>query len=214
MSMDSARFEFGDQVRHARRPEWGVGGVLKVENLMTNGQADQRLTIRFPAIGLKVLLASVAELQRVGANGVAQPSGLVDDHTLTAHESSSEMGWLGSLAKRKPEDVMTGLPPQASDPFAPLRRRLEFTCALYRFDASPSKLIEWAVAQSGLNDPLSRFNRHELEQFFKRYAYERDLHLVRLGQECMRQEPDMFRQVIAKAPSAAQQTLRKADVLR
>ncbi len=208
-----ARFQFGDQVKHPRRPEWGVGSVLKVETVTTNGQEDQRLTIRFPNEGLKVLLASAASLSLAGSsNGDA--GSLLDDHTLSARESSSESGWLGSLAKRKPEEIMTTIPPAASDPFSSLRKRLEFTLALYRFDGSPTRLIEWAIAQSGLNDPLSRFSRPELEAFFKRYAYERDLHLVRLAQEVHRQEPELLRSMTARMPPAALQTLKKSDIIR
>lgn len=48
---------------------------------------------------------------------------------------------------------MTELPPQAGDPFLPLRKRLEFTIGLYRFEPVGGKLLDWAVAQSGLADP-------------------------------------------------------------
>ncbi len=34
-----------------------------------------------------------------------------------------------------------------------------------------------------IDDPLSKFNRHELEQFFERWALERDRNMVRLLKE-------------------------------
>jgi hypothetical protein len=210
-----SRYQFGDQVRHPKKPEWGTGSIVKIENLTMNGGVDQRLTVRFPNSGLKVLLASASDLQVIDLNGKAAAGGsLLDDHTLRAKESENESGWLGTLAKQKPVDVMTALPPQVSDPFSSIKRRLEFTVALYRFDTSPSRLIEWAVAQSGLNDPMTRFNRHELEQFFTKFAYERDLQLLRLCQEANRAEPETVRQIFAKAPSTAQQVMKKGDALR
>lgn len=208
-----SRYQFGDQVRHPKKPEWGTGSIVKIENLTTNGRGDQRLTVRFPNSGLKVLLASVCDLQVVDPTGKVTGS-LLDDHTLRAHESENEAGWLGAMAKRKPEDVMTSLPPQASDPFSSFRKRLEFTVGLYRFDTSPTRLIEWAVAQSGLNDPLSRFSRPELEQFFKRYAHERDLQLLRLCQEANRSEPETVRQIFASSPPSVQQVMKKGDMVR
>ena len=53
MSMDT--FEFGDQVRHPERPEWGVGTVSKVEVTPVGGTPTQRITVRFPNAGIKVL---------------------------------------------------------------------------------------------------------------------------------------------------------------
>ena len=41
-------------------------------------------------------------------------------------------------------------------------------------------LNDWAVMQTGLDDPLARFNRHELEEHFKRWSHEREQHLRRL----------------------------------
>ena len=109
---------------------------------------------------------------------------------------------------------MTVLPGQASDPFLPLRRRLEFTAALYRFDPQGT-LVDWAVAQSGLGDPLSRFSRHELEEFFRLWAIERDAHLARLlSDNDARMDPAMVRAVLAKAPTAAQVAARRAAAAR
>lgn len=190
----TAPLSVGDKVRHRQRPEWGIGSVTKLETMTIKGVRDMRIWIRFPNAGLKTMLASVApleraQLDRADAPGAAAPLPrdvpAVNDleETLVAREARQEGGWLGGVAKRKPEDAMTSLPVTASDPFLTFEKRLEFVLGLYRFEPTGGKLIDWAVAQSGLDDPLSRFNRHELEVFFERWAFERDVVLSRLVQE-------------------------------
>jgi hypothetical protein len=210
MSMDEGSspdeqppYRVGEEVRHAKRPEWGVGTVQRLEPARHGGIVDQRLWIRFSNAGMKVVLASVGELQRTAA-----PILGAEGHTLADRELRHEQGWLGEIARSKPEQAMTELPPEASDPFLSLRKRLEFTIGLYRFEPVGGKLLDWAVAQSGLADPLARFNRHELEQFFLRWAHHRDQHLAKLSQEC-RNEPGLFDAVMKQAPPSAHKALRK-----
>jgi Protein of unknown function (DUF3553) len=222
-------FTVGDKVRHRQRPEWGIGGVTKVETVTLKGQRDQRIWIRFPNAGLKTVLASVAELDRAEASTVTR-TGMAgapvatagasvvvgDDDTLVAREARHEGGWLGEIAKRKPEDAMTSLAAAATDPFLSLERRLEFVLGLYRFEPVGRQLIDWAVAQSGLDDPLSRFNRHQLEAFFERWSYQRDIVLLRLVQEAKKNPPAglTIEERIAAAPSSAQKAFRRLTSLR
>lgn len=200
----------GEKVRHTKRPEWGVGVIQRAESLRRGVHADQRLSIRFANAGLKTVLASVADLQRV--NGDAAVS---DNGTLVDREMAGETGWLAEISKKKPADAMTSIPSQATDAFIPVWRRLEFVLGLYRFEPVGGKLIDWAVAQSGLDDPLSRFNRHELEQFFANWAIERDAALSRLLQDMeVRNNPGMLRDVVSKAPAAGQQAVRRISAFR
>lgn len=207
----------GDKVRHRQRPEWGVGTVTKIETVTLRGQRDQRIWIRFANAGTKTVLGSLAELDpadpATGILGgqVAGP-GAVDD-TLISREARHESGWLGSIAKRKPEEAMTSIPATAADVFLPLHKRIEFVLSLYRFEPSGGKLIDWAVAQSGLDDPLSRFSRHELEAFFDRWAFDRDATLGRLVQEARRTLLNVD-ELLRGAPAAAQRALRKLIVAR
>ncbi len=208
-TMNTVPIAVGERVRHPRRPEWGLGTVQRIENTTVGAKLDQRLWIRFDNAGLKTILASVAELERSGAIGDDR------EHTLLGRELSGETGWLAEISKRKPEEAMTALPPQASDPFIPAARRLDFVLGLYRFDATGGKLIDWAVAQSGLGDPMSRFNRHELEQFFSAWAIERDAHLGKLLQDPeLRSDPSIVRAAMEKAPATAQAMLRRVMAMR
>ena len=75
-----------------------------------------------------------------------------------------------------------------------------------RFNRNGGSLIEWAIAQSGLDDPMSRFNRHELEQFFDRWSWERDRTLARTLEEC-RKAGDPIDILIKQAPPAARRGL-------
>ena len=108
---------------------------------------------------------------------------------------------------------MTALTPQATDPFLSLRKRLEVTLSQYRFEATGARLVDWAVAQSGIDDPLSRFNRQELEQFHTKWRFELDAHLGKLLMEC-RREPDVLAGELSKAPPLAQRAVQKIRSMR
>lgn len=201
-SKSTAMYTQGMQLRHRQRPEWGSGSVTRVENLTRGTNRDQRLWIRFANAGLKTLLASAADLEVVEGTGAAE-------HTFAAREIASEGGWLGQITKRRPEQAMSELPPDATDPFLTPERRLKNLLALFRFDGG-TKLIDWAVAQSGLDDPMSRFTRIELEAFYKNWAMERDLALGRLVGE-FRRKREPVDQLLAGAPKSALQVLQKFD---
>jgi hypothetical protein len=86
--------------------------------------------------------------------------------------------------------------------------RLNLTLGLYRFHKSGHSLVDWAVAQSGMADPLTRFTRQELEQLFDRWAYERDVHLSRLLQDA-RNEQAIVAAAVKTAPKPAQDAVRR-----
>jgi len=169
----------GEKIKLSQRPEWGVGQVTKVEHVTREGERDQRVWVKFPNVGMKTILAGAADIERL-----SQPDG--DDDTLVAREEAHETGWLGEIAKSRPEEAMTTLPPEATDPFRSVRSRFEFVAGLYRFNLDAASLIDWAIAQTGMDDPLSRFNRHELEEFFRRWAWERDELARKLASEAHR----------------------------
>ena len=108
---------------------------------------------------------------------------------------------------------MTALPDRATDPFLPVTRRLQNIYDLYRFNRNGGSLIELAIAQSGLDDPMSRFNRHELEQFFDRWSWERDRVLARTIDEG-RKEGFTIDALLRDAPPSARRGLKKAAPAR
>lgn len=172
-------YKQGDELKLCSRPEWGVGHVTRVEHVTREGQRDQRVWIRFPNVGVKTILAGAAQIEQLNGDGG-------EAHTFAAREHAHETGWLGEISKKQPEQAMTSLPPETTDPFSSLRSRFRITAALYRFRPEGASLIDWAIAQSGLDDPLSRFNRHQLEEFFSRWAWERDEHARQLFLEAKR----------------------------
>ncbi|MEM1026663.1 MAG: DUF3553 domain-containing protein [Planctomycetota bacterium] len=69
------------------------------------------------------------------------------------------------------------LPDELNNPFATPEQRLKATLDTYKYSTEPRALIEWARRQTGLDDPLTRYTRPELEQAFPRFARDRDAHL-------------------------------------
>lgn len=205
--MQTTSYKIGQKVRHSKRPEWGIGSISKIEVITREGRPDRRIWIRFPNVGEKTVLASMAELEHMDAQDAGSGA-----PTLADLHAQADGGWLGQISKRKPEHIMIALSEAVTDPFLPLRRRLQNAFALYRFDSGP-RLIDWAVAQSGLNDPLSQFSRHELEEFFRRWRFALDAHVGRLLQEA-RREPGVLDEAMKEAPPAAVGTVRKLAAMR
>jgi hypothetical protein len=123
-------------------------------------------------------------------------------------------GWLEKAEAPSAIEVMSKLPSSATDPFTPFSARLKATIDLYRFTDSGGSLLDWAAAQSGLRDPLSRFSRHELEQLFRRFSFVRDEHLKRLVLDMKKQDAGTMQQMLRAAPPAVQQALKRLDVGR
>ena len=218
MSDSETGFSFGDRVRHPLRPEWGIGAVTRAERRQTKGQDVWRVTARFPGAGLKTLNTSAVQLERVGDDVSDDlPGGVSGEGTPVAggvfeHDPGDDH-WLASVNVKKIEEAMRTLPECVRDPFVSAERRLSETLRLYRFERSNRGLIEWATAQTGLDDPLSRFNRHELENFFDRWSFERDQHLSRTIHEA-ELSPSELEKTLADAPPAARRALRKVATAR
>jgi hypothetical protein len=168
---DSRQFRPGDLVLHPRRPEWGDGVVDEASPVVTPEGKGQRLVIRFQNHGRVTINTSVAPL-------VSKESVNAMSSTSTTYSSSTGQGWLGALSKNSRSDhELHRLPDPMTDPFQSLARRLEATVESFKFSTEARSLIDWAVAQTGLNDPLSKYTRHELELGFARFARDRELHL-------------------------------------
>ncbi len=95
-----------------------------------------------------------------------------------ASHSQNRKGWLDELEQSSTSShELWALPDALRDPFAAPAQRLRATLETYRFSTEPRALLDWARGQTGLDDPLSKYTRTELEQAFPRFARDRDQHL-------------------------------------
>lgn len=202
----TTEFKFGDRLVHAGRPEWGTGVVTSATSVTEGGKTYQRLSLRFERAGLKTLSTEFATLRRAD-EAPAVPSG---EAVPAAQVNGS--GWLETLEAGDLNAAMARLPEDTRDPFQTLGERIKSTLALYRFADHGGPLLDWAAMQTGLRDPLTRFSRHELEQFFRRFAMERDQHLKRLLLEAKKNPPPELQDLIAKAPKDARDAMRRLHV--
>jgi hypothetical protein len=197
----SSNWSKGDSVVHAGRPEWGVGHVLSAETYMHEGKPCQRLSIRFERAGTKTISTAFADLRP--ASEIPRLPELKEEEP----DPLAQAAFGASV-----EQMMTSLPERATDPFTSLKSRLTATLDLYRFTESGGTLLDWAAIQTGLKDPLSRFNRHELEQWFAKFKIELDNHLRKLVRDIRRTEPATLDAVAATASPAAKAALRRVDI--
>jgi hypothetical protein len=164
-------FRTGDQVVHPKYPEWGSGVVDLAQIIKYQGKQGQRLTISFANHGRVTINTAVTPLQ-------SKDAGNNMNNTTTP-------GWLDSIAEQNdhPQSVLWALPEAFTDPFTNLAKRLDTTLESFRFSTEARSLIDWAVAQTGMADPLSVFSRHDLEEAFGRFDRDRGLHLRDLVRE-------------------------------
>ncbi len=194
----------GDWVMHSGRPEWGSGQVSTAETLVQNGQKCQRLVVRFDRAGTKTLSTAYADLRASVAGGKASYAETkpAEDEPLTAAFD------LAQVVK-----ALSGVPEAATDPFVSLPKRVETTLNLYRFTGTGSSLLDWAAMQTGLKDPLSAFNRHELEQHFQTFRTNVEVHLRKVWRDLRRADPAAASKLEAAAPPDARYALRRIHTL-
>ena len=185
---------------HPRRPEWGGGVVDEVMEILHDGQSAQRLIVRFAHRNRVTINTAVAPLM-AKETYIAMRS----RNESTFNTSTTTGGWLSSLE----QDPAGGhelwrLPEAMTDPFSSLARRLQATLDSYRFSTEARSLTAWAVAQTGLDDPLTKYTRQELEQSFPRFARNRDNHLQDLVNQIKRNgERDLLDQALANTRATA-----------
>lgn len=213
---ESDPFRLGEIVVHPRRPEWGDGVIDQAMTITHEGKPAQRLIVRFANHGQVTINTGVAPLLRKEA---VVP---MRDHSTIVSETSSRLalaakeksagGWLDSLGEKRNGKELYSLPEAMTDPFASLSKRLQATLDSYRFSTEPRSLIDWGVVQTGLNDPLSKYTRHDLEQAFPRFARDRDQHLVELVRQIKRQgKAEVFNEVLqATSNATARNALQRA----
>jgi hypothetical protein len=67
-------------------------------------------------------------------------------------------------------------------------------------------LMHWAMAQTGMDDPLTRFNRTELEVYFKQYSFLLKQHLSKLLRE-FQNDKISLKQLLDEAPVGARRAV-------
>lgn len=195
--MSPREFAFGDRLIHAAKPEWGVGQVLTAQGVTHEGNACQRLQIRFERAGLKTISTGVADLRPA-----------------SAADTPPEPSEAAEIDLSDPQTAMSQLPESTRDPFAALECRLEATLKQYEYAPTGGSLLDWAAVQSGLADPLTRFSRHELESYFERFRHSLDQHLRELVRELRRTNPSGLAEVTARASGAGLDAVKRANTRR
>lgn len=198
---------FGDQVRHPKYPEWGTGAVTKVEQTAIDGNPATRVSVRFKNAGLKTFAGNTLPVEVLVSDYVMPGDQDISRPAIAEVEDLEESG-LTQAVQQKLQEIMLSLPLGCRDPFNTVEYRLNRTLDLYKYDLSGKGLMEWAMVQTGMDDPLSRFNRTELEAYFKQFACERDQHLGRILQEKGANELDLDA-LFQDVPAAAIRILKQ-----
>ncbi len=198
-SPQTLKFSLGDRVIHAGKPEWGSGIISAASATTHEGQPCQRLTIRFDRTGLKTVSTAFANIQL--ASQVAHAiKPMIEEHHAPLPISSA--------GHREILEIMTQIPENARDPFATPAQRLEATLSLYRFEGTGGSLIDWAAAQCGLADPMERFNRHELEDFYRLFQMNLRSHLSKVVKDANTVPVKELVRIRDSAPPAAKIALQ------
>lgn len=220
LAMTRRDWSKGDTVLHSLRPEWGSGEVLAAESTVHEGRPCQKLTIRFSRAGTKTISTGFVELRHASDGPrLPEPAELLAPTPPPSGQPAQTLDpepdpLVLRDQQRAVTDALTALPDPATDPFSSMRSRLAATLDLYRYTPTGASLLDWAAVQTGLRDPLSRFNRHELEQWFSKFQMERDGHLRKLLRDARRQEPAMVEELLSQASQSARAAARRADQYR
>jgi hypothetical protein len=210
----------GDTVVHAGKPEWGPGDVLAVEGATHEGKPVQRVTVRFARAGLKTLSTAFADLRPAPGGARAVATSTVAPAPPSAPKTTFP-AVLPSNIQPDPDfvidttaEALQKLPEAATDPFLPAVARLRATLAVYKYAESPAGLIDWAVTQTALRDPLAKYSRHDLEVAFERFRIAVDTHLRKLLPVARKEAPKDVEALLAAASHGAKQAVRRVDIGR
>jgi len=189
-------FSIGDRVSHPGKPEWGSGVVREVNPVTHEGKAAQRVRVDFVNKGSTVINTAIAPLVKGAANQNStwrspgdpknpfksdpQPlsNGLEKEKNMSTTDTTKHgAGWLDELdggAQGTGNRNLWDLPFDVSDAFSSLEQKLDAAMETFKYSTEPGPLFQWAVAQTGEDDPLTKHTRVELEQAFSRYVRDRD----------------------------------------
>ncbi|MEM9789412.1 MAG: DUF3553 domain-containing protein [Planctomycetota bacterium] len=126
--------------------------------------------------------AKPAQAPQQAAVATASPG----DSAILGGNPNDSKGWLNELETGDQHELWA-LPEALFDPFLSIPERIKLTLETYKFSTEPRSLIDWAIHQTGLSDPLTRYTRQEMEQAFPRFARSRDKHLKDLVRQLKRE---------------------------
>jgi len=197
MGEGAKHYKAGDKVRHAGRPEWGLGVVSRAVSITHEGKPAHRLTIGFEHAGHKTINTAFAKIVAADDPAANAPTGF-----FVPKPPPPEPPSLQELA---------ALPEATSDKLSSIAHHLRATLELYRFPDTPRGLVDWAVARSQLTDPIGHYGRHELDNAFERFRYERDKHLRSLVAQLERdRRVDILRDAVARLDDTCKSGMRQA----
>lgn len=182
-------FKVGDTVAHPKKPEWGSGVVKQAQPATHNGVQAQRLRVDFANKPNTTINTAIAPLVSGDAmdDNFNQPKGFGQDMSMSTNTNKAGAGWLDQLeGKSGGQRELWDLPDACDDPFSSDEEQLDATLNTFKYSTDPGPLFQWAVVQTGLDDPLSKYTRVELEQAFPRYARDRDNRLFELVRQMKR----------------------------
>src|SRR5262245_32162795 len=140
----------GQKVINPSRPEWGVGQVLRVSEVVENGVTVHRVSVQFPT-GHRNLLMPPAKLCN------PQP------------EKQRQAGWLDGLAKTDLDTKLRSLPEDVLFFLGLPHQRIAAAASMYEWEESDAGLVRWARKQTMTSDPLSLWTRDELQSAYADY---------------------------------------------
>ncbi|GDY00488.1 hypothetical protein LBMAG48_28910 [Phycisphaerae bacterium] len=203
--MQSRTFAKGESVIHTGKPEWGPGDIVSAEGQLHEGKPCQRLTIRFARAGLKTISTAFADLKP------AEDS--MSRQIIKASEESTDP-LDKTMRRRAAEESLQKVPEDAIDPFRTPIQRLQSMLKIYKWMDSPAGVLEWATTQTGLGDPMSMFNRHELEQQLDKFRIGVDNHLKKLLPVARKADAGGVQKALLTAGPSAKAALRRVDTMR
>ncbi|MFK7789705.1 MAG: DUF3553 domain-containing protein [Phycisphaeraceae bacterium] len=210
-------FQVGDKVAHPNKPEWGTGVVRDAQPASHNGIAAQRLRIDFANKRNTTLNTAIAPLvsgEQINKRNNPTPKGLGQDMSMSTNASNKpSAGWLDDLeGSNGGKRELWDLPDGCDDAFSSDEQQLDACLDTFRYSTDPGPLFQWAVVQTGLDDPLTKYTRVELEQAFPRYTRDRDNRLFELVRLLKRNgQIEMLRRKAQQCPHRnGRQLLEKA----
>jgi hypothetical protein len=183
--MQETMYKRGDHVIHPLRPEWGPGVVCQVAPILHEGKSAQRLVVDFSNHGRVTLNTGIAQLvTKESYSAMSMSTHSAHSLTSAAPQAKTTRGWLDTLdPSNQGVSELWRLPEAMTDPFAPMGKKLSATLDSFKFGIDPRharNLLDWAIAQTGLRDPMTKYTRHELELGFRRFVRDRDNHILEL----------------------------------